>query len=93
MIATMMNVPLSLNHLLERAGSLFPAQEILSRMPDKSLRRHSFADYYRRTPNPRFAACFKFPALWKKPCRSRYKAKVELHWICCYAMTKWSHGW
>ncbi len=49
MIATMMDVPLSLNHLLERAGSLFPTQEILSRLPDKSIRRHSFAEYYRRT--------------------------------------------
>lgn len=49
MIATMMNVPLSLNHLLERAGSLFPGQEILSRLPDKSIRRHTFAEYYRRT--------------------------------------------
>ena len=49
MIATMMDVPLSLNHLLERAGSLFPTQEILSRLPDKSIRRHTFAEYYRRT--------------------------------------------
>lgn len=49
MIATMMDVPLSLNALLERAGSIFPTQEILSRLPDKSIRRHSFAEYYRRT--------------------------------------------
>jgi fatty-acyl-CoA synthase len=49
MIATMMDVPLSLNHLLERAGTLFPTQEILSRLPDKSIRRHTFAQYYRRT--------------------------------------------
>jgi len=49
MIATMMNVPLSLNQLLERAGRLFPTQQILSRLPDKSIRRHSFAEYYRRT--------------------------------------------
>ncbi len=49
MIATMMDVPLSLNALLERAGSIFPTQEILSRLPDKSMRRHSFAEYYRRT--------------------------------------------
>jgi fatty-acyl-CoA synthase len=49
MQSTMMNVPLSLNHLLERAGTLFGANEIVSRLPDKSLRRHSFAQYYRRT--------------------------------------------
>jgi fatty-acyl-CoA synthase len=45
----MMNVPLSLNHLLERAGTLFPSTEILSRRPDKGLVRHTFGEYYRRT--------------------------------------------
>jgi fatty-acyl-CoA synthase len=49
MQSTMMNVPLSLNHLLERAGQLFAGNEIVSRLPDKSLRRHSFGEYYRRT--------------------------------------------
>jgi fatty-acyl-CoA synthase len=49
MISTMMNVPLSLNHLLERAGKLFGANQIVSRLPDKSLVRHSYAQYYRRT--------------------------------------------
>ena len=49
MIATMMDVPLSLNHLLDRAGTIFPAGQIVSRLPDKSLRRHSYAEYYRRT--------------------------------------------
>ena len=49
MISTMMDVPLSLNHLLDRAGSVFPGGQIVSRLPDKSLRRHSFAEYYRRT--------------------------------------------
>ena len=38
MHATMMDVPLSLNHLLERAGQLFPGNEIVSRLPDKTLR-------------------------------------------------------
>jgi fatty-acyl-CoA synthase len=47
--STMMNVPLSLNHLLERAGTLFPRTEIVSRRPDKSLVRHTFGAYYRRT--------------------------------------------
>ncbi len=49
MQSTMMNVPLSLNHLLERAGTLFPSTEIVSRRPDKSLVRHTFGAYYRRT--------------------------------------------
>ena len=49
MRSTMMNVPLSLNHLLERAGKLFGGNEIVSRLPDKTLKRHSFAQYYRRT--------------------------------------------
>jgi fatty-acyl-CoA synthase len=49
MQTTMMDVPLSLNHLLERAGQLFTNNEIVSRLPDKSLRRHSFGDYHRRT--------------------------------------------
>jgi hypothetical protein len=35
--STMMNVPLSLNHLLERAGTLFAGNEVVSRLPDKSL--------------------------------------------------------
>jgi fatty-acyl-CoA synthase len=47
--STMMNVPLSLNHLLERAGHLFHGNEIVSRLPDKSLRRHTYGEYYRRT--------------------------------------------
>jgi fatty-acyl-CoA synthase len=49
MKSTMMSVPLSLNHLLERAGRLFGGNQIVSRLPDKTLRRHSYAQYYRRT--------------------------------------------
>ncbi|WP_247478397.1 long-chain fatty acid--CoA ligase [Bradyrhizobium sp. CW9] len=47
--STMMDVPLSLNHLLERAGKIFAANEIVSRLPDKSLRRHTYREFYRRT--------------------------------------------
>src|SRR5258706_11799905 len=46
--STMQRVPLSLNQLLEGAGRLFPGWEIVSRMPDKSLARHRFADFYTR---------------------------------------------
>src|SRR5450432_1756418 len=49
MRSTMMDVPLSLNHLLERAGTLFAQNQIVSRLPDKSLRQHSYGDYHRRT--------------------------------------------
>ncbi|MBS1176010.1 MAG: fatty-acid--CoA ligase [Proteobacteria bacterium] len=49
MISTMMDVPLSLNHLLERAGTIFAANPIISRLPDKTLRRHTYGEYYRRT--------------------------------------------
>ena len=47
--STMMDVPLSLNHLLDRAGSLFPHNTIVSRLPDKTLRTHTYGEYHRRT--------------------------------------------
>src|SRR5438132_10703765 len=46
--STMQRVPLSLNQILERAGKLYPDSEIVSRLPDKSLVRHRFADFHRR---------------------------------------------
>ena len=49
MQSTMMNVPLSLNHLLERAGTLFAGNTVVSRLPDKSLRTHTYGQIYRRT--------------------------------------------
>ena len=49
MQSTMMDVPLSLNHLLERAGRLFGKAEVVTRLPDKSLRTHRYAEIYRRT--------------------------------------------
>jgi len=49
MQTTMMNVPLSLNHLLERAGRLFHRNQVVSRLPDKSLRHHTYGEFYRRT--------------------------------------------
>ena len=47
--STMMKVNLSLNHFLERAGTLFPSNEIISRLPDKSLVKHSYGQFYSRT--------------------------------------------
>lgn len=48
MKATMMDYPLTLTHILERAGRLFPKVEIVSRMPDKSLHCQTYAEFYRR---------------------------------------------
>jgi fatty-acyl-CoA synthase len=44
----MMKFPLTLEHLLERGGRLFPESEIVSRLPDKTLHRHRYADFHRR---------------------------------------------
>jgi fatty-acyl-CoA synthase len=49
MKSTMMDVPLSLNSLLERAGRLFSGSEIVSRRPDKTLQCHTYGEWYRRT--------------------------------------------
>ncbi len=49
MQSTMMDTPLSLNHLLERAGRIFWNNTIVSRLPDKSLRQHTYGEFYRRT--------------------------------------------
>ncbi len=45
----MMDYPLTLTHLLERSGKLFDKVEIVSRLPDRSLHRHTYADFRRRT--------------------------------------------
>jgi fatty-acyl-CoA synthase len=47
--STMMELPLSLNHLLDRAGKVYPANTIVSRLPDKTLRTHTYGEYHRRT--------------------------------------------
>src|SRR5262245_5334494 len=49
MRATMMDVRLSLNDVLERARTIFSGNQIVSRLPDKSLRRHSYGEYVART--------------------------------------------
>ncbi|HKE32107.1 MAG TPA: hypothetical protein VKD65_10315 [Candidatus Angelobacter sp.] len=45
---TMMDFPLTLTPMLERAGKLFANVEIVSRKPDRSLHRYTYADFYRR---------------------------------------------
>ena len=49
MQSTMMQRRLSLNDLLDRAGTLFAGNEVVSRLPDKSLVRHRYGEVYRRT--------------------------------------------
>jgi fatty-acyl-CoA synthase len=48
MQGTMMNYPLTLVHLLERAGKVFPEGEIVSRLSDRSLHRYTYGDFYQR---------------------------------------------
>lgn len=44
-----MDFPLTLTHIFERAGRLFPESEIVSRRPDRSLHRYRYADFYGRS--------------------------------------------
>ena len=48
MHATMMDYPLTLTHLLERAGTLLRDGEIVTRLPDRSTHRYRFGDFARR---------------------------------------------
>jgi len=45
MRATMMQFPLTLPHLLERAARLFGSNEIVSRLPDRGLHRYTYRDF------------------------------------------------
>jgi fatty-acyl-CoA synthase len=49
MRGTMMDFPLTLPTILERAGKIFGDVEIVSRMPDRSLHRYTYKDFYRRS--------------------------------------------
>ncbi len=49
MRATMMNVPLSIHGFAERAGRIFGRNTLVSRLPDKSLRSHTYAQWFART--------------------------------------------
>lgn len=48
MKSTMMEVPLSLNALLERAGRYFPDTQVQSRLPDKSIVNRTYGEVHRR---------------------------------------------
>ena len=45
----MMDYPLNLSYLLERAGTMFPSNEIVTRNHDGSMFRYTYGDYYLRT--------------------------------------------
>jgi len=49
MRGTMMDFPLTLPTLLERADKLFARVEIVSRRPDRSIARTCYGEFYRRT--------------------------------------------
>ena len=49
MQATMMQVRLSLNDVIERARTMLSGSSIVSRLPDKSLRHHSYGEFATRT--------------------------------------------
>jgi len=44
----MMDYPLTLRHLFDRAGQLFPHREIVSRRPDKSIARSTYGEFHGR---------------------------------------------
>src|SRR5215468_8485969 len=44
----MMSYQLTLPNFLERVGRLFGKVEVVSRLPDKSLHRYTYADFYGR---------------------------------------------
>jgi fatty-acyl-CoA synthase len=48
MLGTMMQYPLTVTALLERAGKLFGGVEVVSRRPDRSIERSNYGDLYRR---------------------------------------------
>jgi fatty-acyl-CoA synthase len=49
MQSTMMQMPLTINHILDRGNQIFGDREIVSRRPDKSLHRTNYAALYRRS--------------------------------------------
>src|SRR5512141_2360926 len=45
----MMQFPLTLQHIFDRAAKYFGGTEIVSRRPDKSIQRSTYAEFHRRT--------------------------------------------
>jgi hypothetical protein len=61
MLGTMMQFPLTLTPILECARKVFGAGEIVSRLPDGSSNRSTYADLYRRAR----ALAFCVPSMFK----------------------------
>ena len=57
----MMDYPLTLSAILERAGKYFGDTEIVSRRPDRSLHRYKFRNFYQRAR--RLAECLSVAGL------------------------------
>ena len=76
MQSTMMRFPLTLAHIFERAGRLFPKSEIVSRLPDESLyAKPVFVPIFPVFP-PRLEV-FAFPGVGRKiPVRGAYDPPV-----------------
>lgn len=49
MKSTMMDYPLTLHAMLERIPKAYPTVEIVSRLPDASIHRYTYMDFYRRS--------------------------------------------
>ncbi len=45
----MMQFPLTLRHIFDRAAKFFGTTEIVSRRPDRSIQRSTYADFHKRT--------------------------------------------
>jgi fatty-acyl-CoA synthase len=48
MTGLMMDYPLTLTHILERAAKIYPRREIASRVHDGSMHRYTYLDFHRR---------------------------------------------
>src|SRR5438270_10392198 len=48
MLGTIMQYPLTLTSLLERAGKLFPKVEIVSRLPEGGTHRYTYRNFHTR---------------------------------------------
>jgi len=48
MTGLMMDYPLTLTHILERAAKIYPCREIASRVHDGSMHRYTYRDFHRR---------------------------------------------
>ncbi len=44
----MMDYPLTLTHIFERVARYYPRQEVVTRLPDRSLHRYTYADFHSR---------------------------------------------